>query len=763
MNKKKKQIQSDDFRVFVKWFWRLTLIAIVSVISIIGLTAIGAFGHLPGFAELENPMTNFASTVYSSDGEIIGKYYRENRTHVEFEEIAPVMIDALVATEDERYFDHSGIDFRAFARSLAYLGKMGGGSTITQQLAKMLFHDPPKNVFKRGMQKIKEWVIATRLERQYTKEEIITMYLNQFDFLYQAVGVHSASRIYFGISPDKLNIEQAALLVGMAKNPSLYNPKRDSIQSFNRRNVVFAQMKRNGYISQIEFDSLRLRPVVINYSKESHDNGLAPYLREYLRSEMQIWIDQNPKPDGSKYNLYTDGLKIYTSIDSRMQRMAETAVSDHIKNVQRIFEKVEKKRKTYPFRNISEEDIERIVDQAVKRSDRYRKMKAAGASSDEIDAKFNVPQKMTVYHWSGDKDTIMTPRDSIRWYKQFYQTGMLSVDPQTGYIRAWVGGVDFRYFKYDHVKMSKRQVGSTFKPFVYATALRQMKLSPCTKVPNVKVCIDPDKYTISQWCPENSENKYGDWVTLKRGLAESLNTITTYLIKQVKPPAVIQLARDLGIEAEIPEVYSIALGTVDLSVYEMAGAYTAFANKGVYNKPLVLLRIEDQNGMVLEEFQTESREVMSAEDAYVITKLLEGVTQGGTGTRLRGSGGSYENNIATGYPWAFKNAIAGKTGTTQNNSDGWFIGMVPNLITAVWSGCEDRSAHFGRTYYGQGASTALPIWANYMKAVYELEELAISNGAFPRPEGPIEIELDCENFVSDEAGNNSLDGGLTDF
>ncbi len=763
MSKKKKQIQSDDFRPFVNWFWRFFLIAFVSVFSIIGLTALGAFGHLPGFTELENPMTNFASTVYSSDGEIIGKYYRENRTHVEFEEIAPVMIDALVATEDERYYDHTGIDFKAFARSLASLGKAGGGSTITQQLAKMLFHDPPKNVLKRGMQKIKEWVIATRLERQYTKEEIVTMYLNQFDFLYQAVGVHSASRIYFGITPDKLNIEQAALLVGMAKNPSLYNPKRDSTQSFNRRNVVFAQMKRNGYITQTEFDSLRQRPILINFNKESHDNGLAPYLREYLRAEMQVWIDKHPKPDGSKYNLYTDGLKIYTSIDSRMQKMAETAVSDHIKNVQRIFEKEEKQRKTFPFRNINEEDIERIIDQAVKRSDRYRKMKIAGASASEIDVKFNTPQKMTVYHWSGDKDTVMTPRDSIRWYKQFYQTGMLSVDPQTGYIRAWVGGIDFRYFKYDHVKSSKRQVGSTFKPFVYATALRQMKLSPCTKVPNVKVCIDPDKYTINQWCPENSENKYGDWVTLKRGLAESLNTITTYLIKQVKPPAVIQLARDLGIEAEIPEVYSIALGTVDLSVYEMAGAYTAFANKGVYNKPLVLLRIEDQNGMVLEEFQTESREVMSAEDAYVITKLLEGVTQGGTGTRLRGAGGSYQNNIATGYPWAFKNAIAGKTGTTQNNSDGWFIGMVPNLITAVWSGCEDRSAHFGRTYYGQGASTALPIWANYMKSVYALEELAISDGAFPRPEGPIQVELDCDNYVSEGDVNDSLEGGLTDF
>jgi penicillin-binding protein 1A len=763
----RKKKSDNDFRSYVRYFWWLVAAGIGSIALMVILAAVGAFGKLPTFEEIENPVSNLASTVYSSDGKIIGKYYMENRVHIEFDDLSPVLVDALIATEDERFYEHSGIDFRALARSVAKLGSAGGGSTISQQLAKMLFHDPKRSLIERIPQKFKEWVIATRIERQYTKEEIIAMYLNQFDFLYQAVGIHSASRIYFDASPSELNIEQAAVLVGMAKNPSLYNPRRDSSMAHFRRNTVYDQMVKNKLITKEERDSLSIRPIVLDFHRESHNTGLAPYFREYLRGYMKEWIREHPRSDGENYNLYTDGLKIYTSIDSRMQRYAEQAVEQHMSNLQRVFKKVDGKRSQFPFNNLSNTQIEQIIDQAERRTPRYRGLKKKGASSDSIQEVFNTAIPMRLFSWKGDIDTLLSPRDSIKWHKSFYQTGMMSVEPQTGFIKAWVGGIDHTHFKYDHVKQGRRQVGSTFKPFIYATAIRQKHYSPCMLVPNVQTCIEKGTFNLLQdWCPENSGKEYGGMVTLKYGLANSLNTVTTYLMKQIGPESVIRLAKDIGVKSEIPVQPSIALGTVDLSVYDMVGSYTAFANKGVYVEPIAVIRIEDQNGIVLDEFEPKTQEVMSEEDAYVITSLLQGVTQYGTGGRLKRKGGNYKhyNDVVTGYPWGFENPIAGKTGTTQNNSDGWFMGMVPNLITGVWTGCEDRSAHFRYTAYGQGATTALPIWALYMKQIYADPSLDVSRVDFEKPEQPIRIQLNCDEYQQTDldilSGDDPFGGGF---
>lgn len=756
--KTKKPEKRSDFRSYVRAFWLLILFGLLSVALMIGGAAFGAFGALPSFEEIENPVSNQASTVYSADGQIIGKYYRENRVHVEFDELSPHLVNALVATEDERYFEHSGIDFRALARAVLKGGSDGGGSTLTQQLAKMLFHKRSNELLKRAVQKFKEWVIAVRIERQYTKQEVISMYLNQFDFLYQAVGIHSAAKIYFNTTPADLTIEQSAVLVGMAKNPSLYNPRRDSSLAVNRRNTVYGQMLRNGFLTQEEKDSLSVRPIVLDFHRESHNTGLAPYFREYLRRYMTEWIEKNPRSDGGSYDLYTDGLRIYTSIDSRMQKAAEESVREHLSNLQSIFEYADGRRSAFPFVHIDRKEIDRILQAAARRTPRYRGLKKKGVSKDSIQQVFQKAVPMRVFHWDGPKDTVMSPIDSIRWYKSFYQTGMLSVEPQTGFIKAWVGGIDHTYFKYDHVEQGRRQVGSTFKPFVYATAIRQKQYSPCMQVPNVLTCIEKGSFSLLEdWCPRNSGDEYGGMVTLKEGLARSLNTVTTSLMKEIGPEAVIKLARDVGVRSEIPSQPSIALGTVDLSVREVVGSYTAFANKGVYVEPIAVLRIEDANGIVLADFQPETREVMSEEDAYVITDLLQGVSTIGTGLRLRTRTASNLKGVITGFPYQFDNPIAGKTGTTQNNSDGWFIGMVPNLITGVWTGCEDRSAHFRATIFGQGASTALPIWALYMKRLYAQEELGISRDAFEKPDAPMRIELNCDEYQKDLSIGTDLD------
>ncbi len=737
----------DDFSKYVKWFWILVLGGILSLFLAVGLAAVGAFGKLPTFEEIENPKSNLASQIITSDGKLMAKFYLENRTHSDYEELSPHLINALVATEDERFYQHSGIDFEATARAIIKLGRDGGGSTITQQLAKQLFHKTPETTFERIVQKIKEYVISAKLERQYTKEEIIAMYFNQFDFLYQAVGINSAARIYFNTSPDSLTIEQSAILVGMAKNPSYYNPKRDTTRMKNRRNVVYAQMLRNDMITPDQRDTLRERPLTLNFTREGHLEGMAPYFREYLRAFMKDWVKENKKPDGSDYNIYTDGLKIYTTIDYRMQTYAEEAVAEHFSNLQRVFFLKEKGRKTAPFHNVNDEQIESIMNQAMRRSQRYKAMKRAGIGQDSIERTFNTPVPMTVFSWGGDIDTVMTPMDSIRYYKYFYQTGLISVEPQTGFVKAFVGGINYKHFKYDHVIQGRRQVGSTFKPFVYATAIKQKHYSPCFEVPNVMTCIEKGKFgLLKDWCPSNSDNEYGNIYTLKGALANSINTVTTYLMKQVGPDPVVRLAQAMGVKSEIPRQPSIALGTVDLSVYEMAGAYTTFANKGVYTQPIMVTRIEDKNGVVLQEFTPVTNEVMSEEDAYIILDLLKGVSQGGTGARLRSKGGSYVNDVVTGFPWGFENPIAGKTGTTQNNSDGWFMGVVPNLITAVWGGCEDRAAHFGSVYYGQGATVSLPAWALFMEKCYADKKLNVSKADFERPLEKVSVELNCKAY-----------------
>lgn len=765
MTNKKKTSQSD-YRKYVRWLWLLFLSPALMIGLGVILARVGAFGELPSTEEIANPKSYLASQIISSDNELLGTFFHENRTHAEFENLPPHLVDALIATEDERFREHSGVDLRALARAVVRLGQDGGGSTLSQQLAKQLFTENFDRAGKveRIKQKFKEWVIATQLEKRYTKDEIITLYLNKFDFLYQAVGINSASRTYFNCIPDSLKLHQSALLVGMVKNPSQYNPVKFPERALARRNTVFGQMYRNGLISEEDVDSLSALPLDLDFHRSAHDRGLAPYFREYVRRYLADWVEDHRKPDGSEYNIYTDGLRIYTTIDSRMQNYAEQSVRDHLSNLQRVFQEVDGDRSTFPFyfQTNSTSQINGLLEDAMRRTPRYQSLKRQGVSADSILKVFNTPIELEVFSWDGPLDTIMSPMDSIRWMKSIYQAGMMSIDPQTGAIKTWVGGVDYRYFKYDHVHQARRQVGSTFKPFVYATAIEQKHYSPCMEVPNVLTCIERGQYGLMEdWCPKNSGDEYGGVVTLKHALANSMNTITTYLMKQTGPEPVIRLARRMGIEAEIPQQPSIALGTVDLSVYEMVGSYTTFANRGRYTEPIFITRIEDKNGVVLQEFHARQERVMSEEDAYAIVNLLTGVTQGGTGTRLRGGGQrpAYEHGAVTGYPWQFTNEIAGKTGTTQNQSDGWFMGMVPNLITGVWTGCEDRSAHFRSITFGQGATTALPIWANFMKRCYADPDLEISQEPFAKPDYPMTIELNCDRYRSQQGSLGGSSGG----
>ena len=727
---------------------------------------------MPDFAELENPENNLATEIISSDGRTIGTFFNENRTPVTYDELPDHLVKALIATEDERFYEHSGIDGRGTIRALAFLGTKGGASTITQQLSKLLFTGGSQSIVKRVFQKVKEWVIAIKLEKQYTKEEIVTMYFNKYDFLYQAVGIGSASRIYFGKEPKELKIEESAVLVAMLKNPILYNPNKERFKknSLNRRNQVFKQMEKNEFISTKVKDSLQKLPLEINFSPEGHSDGLATYFREYLRDFMGDWIKNNPKINGvtgeeELYNIYRDGLKINVTIDSRMQRYAEESVKEHLTKLQKEFKRQNKDNKTAPFRDIEKEDVERIVKQGMRRSERYRVMKAAGKKDKEIYASFKEKAKMKVFSWEGTIDTVMTPRDSILYYKSFFQTGMMSMDPQTGHVKAWVGGNNYKHFQYDHVKQGKRQVGSTFKPFVYATAIDQLKLSPCDTLPNVQYTIEAGKFgSTEDWTPRNSGDKYGGMMSLKNALAQSINTITARLMGRIGPVPVASLAKKMGVESKIPEVPSIALGTVDLSVYEMVGAYSTFANEGIYNKPVMVTSIEDKNGTILYHNTPNPKDVISKEAAYVTVNLMEGVTRSGSGARLRTGKSNRKDfkRIITGHPYQFTNPIAGKTGTTQNQSDGWFMGMVPNLCTGVWVGAEDRATHFGSVTYGQGAAMALPIWALYMRKCYNDKTLKVSKGEFARPQD-LSIEIDCEIYKTNAIENNDNDSDEDEF
>ena len=751
---------------------------------------------MPTFEELEKEIpTNLATQILSSDGVVLGTFFQENRTNVRYDEISPHVINALISTEDERFYNHAGIDFKSTFRAAIFLGKKGGASTITQQLAKMLFSSIPGSKIDRIKQKFREWIIAVRLEKNYTKEEIITMYLNKFDFINLAVGISSAANTYFNKSASGLNIQEAATLVGMAKNPSYYNPKRYPERATERRNIVLGQMMRNGYINNQELDSLKKTKLILSFKKVDHNEGAATYFREYLREKVQqvLLKKEHLKPDGNPYNLYTDGLKIYTTIDSRLQTFAEEAVQEHLEVLQASFYKHWNNESEFPNApfdtTFRQGQVDTIYQNVMINSDRYIKgwrkatdslntlykvldLKAelnVSQNKDEIKKEiekiknssnyqkdiekikinlkneFEMPVNMKVFSLKGEVDTTMSPIDSIKYYKYFLHSGLLSIDPKNGHVKAWVGGINHKYFKYDHVT-SKRQVGSTFKPFVYATAIDQFKFSPCKLIANTQVIFEKgDKYHLEEdWMPKNANNQFGGKYTLLEGLAKSKNSITAYLMKEVGPKRVVEMAKKMGIKTKLFPVPSLCLGTIELSLQEMVSSYGTFANNGQHQEPIFITKIEDKNGIVIASFISESREVLNEEKNYIMIKLLQGVVNMGSGNRIK-------------WKYNLTNEIAGKTGTTQNHTDGWFIGFVPNLVTGVWTGAEDSAVRFRDLGLGQGANMALPIWAIYMKKIYEKTELNISSEEFKFPKKGVSVNLDCDKEKEINNDNESFD------
>lgn len=718
-----------NYKKYTKLFWIAFLGPLILFSLFVTAVGMGLFGKLPTFEELENPQSNYASEVISADNVVLGKYYYQNRSSVHFKALSPNLVKALKATEDVRFEEHSGVDIRGLLRVMVktvFLRQhnSGGGSTLTQQLAKNLFHEKPKSKLKRVIQKIQEWIIAVKLERSYTKEEILAMYLNTVEFGSNAFGIKSAAKTFFNKKPDSLTIEESALLVGLLQAPSKYSPVRNPKNALIRRNVVLSQMEKYDFISPKEYDSLKTVPITLNYRPEGHNDGIATYFRERLRLELLNWCKQHTKPDGTQFNIYTDGLKIYTTINSKMQKYAEEAVQEHLSKLQEQFNN-HWKGKGDPWGPHKE-----ILIEGMKRSDRYISMKREGVSDEEINLAFRTKTPMTIFSWKGEIDTVMTPMDSIKYYKFFMQTGFMSMEPQTGQIRAWVGGINYKHFKYDHVKEGKRQVGSTFKPFLYTLAMQE-GYSPCYKVPNVPVTFVND--IGDKWTPENAENDDdGKMMTLKEALAKSVNRISAFLIKQFGPQAVIDVARKMGITSPIDPYPSICLGTPDISVYEMVGAYSTFANKGQWVEPMYVTRIEDKDGNILQEFVPKRVEAISEETSYLMVNLLQGVVQHGTGSSLR-------------WKYNLSNEIAGKTGTTQNHSDGWFIGLTPELVSGAWVGCEDRSVHFRSITLGQGATMALPIWGLYMKKIYADKSLGLKKSAFEKPEN-LSVEINCSKY-----------------
>jgi penicillin-binding protein 1A len=750
IRKKSSSTEVRDIAYYRGKFWRFFLISLGGIILFFLLASWGVFGTMPSLEDLENPNSNLATEVISSDGVVIGKFYNENRSPIKFNDLPKHLVDALVSTEDERFYEHSGIDGKRTFGALLRLGTNGGASTISQQLAKLLFHgEGSRNILMRVVQKAKEWIIAVKLERHYTKNEIIAMYFNRADFVNTAVGIRSAAKVYFGKEPKDLTIDESAMLVGMLTNPSYFNPVRREDKVKTRRNVVLGQMVRNGVLDEAQKNILAQKPISLRFQPESHKDGIATYFREYLRDFMKSWVKENKKPDGSDYDIYRDGLKIHVTIDSRMQTYAEEAVYAHLKNLQEEFFLENKNNKNAPFIKLSEAETNKLMDRARKNSERWRMMSNEGKSEDDIIKSFDVETSMRVFTWKGERDTIMTPNDSIRYYKHFLQTGVMAMEPQNGHVKAWVGGINYKHFQYDHVGQGARQVGSTFKPFVYATAIEQYGMSPCDSIIDAPFTIPKGRHNVTEtWTPKNSNHEYRGMVTLKQALALSINTVSAKLIDKVGPKAVVEMTNKLGVKSQIPEQPSIALGAVEITVQDMVAAYSTFANQGIYVKPQVITRIEDKNGVLLYEPVAESHDVLNKDIAYAVIKLLEGVTETGSGARLRTEGGGHGYNRVTGYPYAFRNPIAGKTGTSQNQSDGWFVGMVPNLATGVWVGNEDRAAHFKGITYGQGATAALPIWGMFMKKCYGDPTLNVSREAFPRPAN-LAIKVDCYRPVRD--------------
>ncbi len=767
----KKSRNEDEW---VKWFWKWFLISLLFIALFFTALSIGWLGFMPSFEELENPKSKLASEVISADQKVLGSFYLENRSNIHYSELSPWLIKALIATEDFRFEQHSGIDGRALIRVAMGMitGKnKGGGSTITQQLAKNLFpREQHYTIIGTGFAKLKEWITAIKLERNYTKEEILALYLNTVDFGSLAYGVKSAAKTYFDKTPDQLNLQESAVLIGLLRAPSYYSPVRNKERSKKRREVVLSQMVENGYITEKQYDSVRVLPLDMSqYTLQDHNSGPGTYFREYLRESMMAekpekdnydspddymadsvrwlrdpafgWVAKNKKADGTYYNLYKDGLKIYTTINSHMQRYAEEAVTDHMSlDLQPAFYKHWKGNSHAPYDLSDRSEIQKLLVSSKKRSDRYRSMKKAGISNDSIELAFKTAIPMRVFSWKGEIDTVMSPMDSIKYHKWFLHAGLMSMEPQTGYVRAYVGGINFRYFKYDHVVVARRQVGSTFKPFVYTVAMQDGQMYPCSKVSNVQYSIEANG---NLWAPGNSSHyKEGEMVTLKEALANSINWISVYLIKRFSPQAVIKIARKMGIFSYLPAVPSICLGTPDISLYEMTGAMSTFANKGIFVQPLFITRIEDKHGNVIEQFVPHQDEALSEETAYMMIGLMKGVVESGTGSRLRGK-------------YGMTNPIAGKTGTTQSNSDGWFMGLTPDLVTGVWVGGDDRTIRFRTTSLGQGANMALPIWALYMKKVYGDSQLQLTKGDFERPEGMKEDYFNCSTFDENSTGGSS--------
>ena len=736
----------------------------------------GWIGYLPELEDLQNPINRYATQVYSSDGKVLGTWHlnKENRVVVPYEKISPYVVNALVATEDERFYEHSGIDFWALGRAIVKRGilgqtEAGGGSTITQQLAKQLYSEKAHSTLERLMQKPIEWVIAIKLERNYTKQEIITLYLNYFDFLHNAVGIKTAANTYFNKEPSQLDICESATLVGLCKNPSLFNPVRYPERARQRRNVVLAQMLKVGYFTQAQYDKERVKPLKLDFHRIDHKDGTATYFREFLRLYMMAkrpdrndesrypswnqnqyvydsiawetdplygWCNKNRKRDGEPYNLYADGLKVYTTIDSRMQQFAEQAMYDHVAHyLQPQFERENRGKPNAPYSNLSAKQVASILNRSKTQSERYRVMRQAGCSDEEIDEAFNTKVHMTVFTYHGDVDTLMSPMDSIRYYKKFLRSGMMSMDPKTGAVKAYVGGLDYEHFMYDMVMSGRRQVGSTIKPFLYSLAMEN-GYSPCDVAPNVQ-----RTYMVAgkPWTPRNgSRSRYGQMVTLKWGLAQSNNWISAYLMSRLNPYQLVQLLHDYGINN--PDIYpsmSLCLGPCDVSVAEMVSAYTAFANHGIRCAPLFVSRIEDNEGNLITEFQPRMNEVISAETAQKMLVMMMGVVDGGTAGRLR-------------FRYNLTGQIGAKTGTTNLNSDGWFIGFTPDLVTGVWVGGEDRDIHFGSMAMGQGATVSLPIWALYMKSLYAHPDLGYDPEAkFDLPEGYDPCAKDSTSMVDD--------------
>jgi len=740
----KQPLSASDTRRYNLTIWKLLIAGIILFSLFIVGIAFDVFGTLPSFRDIEHPKSNQATEILSEDGRPLGNYFVQNRSNVTYPEISKNVIDALISTEDTRFLTHSGIDFKRTFTIFFYnlVGKRQGGSTITQQLALNLFSEEARqrNFFKRLMQKFQEWVIAVKLERNYTKEEIITMYLNTVDFGNQAYGIKSAARVYFNTTPDKLSLTEAATLVGLQKGITRYSPTRNPERSLERRNTVLALMVKADKLAESEFEVEKAKPLGLKFHGATVNAGIAPYFRAVLKSDIKRIFQERSilKADGTPYDLDRDGLRVVTTINYDMQVYAEEAQKEYMKILQAQFNKSWKGRN--PFKGNQAQII-----QGMKRSDRYKALQLDGKTDEEIQKDFNTPTKLTIFTWKGDVDTVMKPIDSVKYYKMLLRNAMMAMDPQTGHIKAWVGGIDYEHFKYDQVKMGSRQVGSTAKPFTYAVAIEN-GYSPCYTVPNEPVTIEVPG--SKPWTPRSSPSStLPGSITLQTALAYSQNYVTAYMMKQVGPTAVATLTKKMGITTNVPEYPSISLGVFDASVYDMVGAYAVFANKGVWTEPTYITRIEDKNGVVLYSKTPQVKVVMNEEVAYVMTRMLEGVVKNGSGSRL-------------GWKYGIRTPVGGKTGTTQNNSDGWFMAITPQLVAGVWTGCEDRAFHFISTREGEGANTALPIFAGFMKRVYANPDLKISKNDFEAPKTPKTIEYDCNQYQQQEQGKTELDEKL---